>query len=606
MAFIRIPSTTALRNRPVFRRGPGLLSRGLAAMILLGPAALSAKVATWTGDPWGEMTRAQMVENADLMINSTWTPRRTIHNYRSPTQPRTRFDQGVTYRGVAYNMIHAADDWAGFLGKVNNTPGGETSYGNDCSAFISIVWQLPRRLNTVRFEEEVTGPAELAHSLGPIGSGASVALVQGDVLNRSGNHNILFDRYSANGVVSAEQTPGPRATSLPHPEMRRNWSWSSLEHYRPIRRNLITEVNVPPDYLPGDWARTTPPNLNFRSGPGTSHAIIARLPEGTLLRILDHSEGGVRLGGHHWWHVEFFGDGRIGWVAGGFLDPASAPSDDGWPDVVVTTAHPEFTASGHWQLLPSSPNGYSSHHRRRGTATIYDPAEWKAYLPYPGEYRVLAWWDLAEGAATQATYLVNHAGGTAPVVRDQSQNGGQWNELGVFSFEDGPASVRLLCWTSSGSVVVADAVRFVALDEPPEPDTFAHWRRETFGPDDPPGTSARGPFGDPFGQGVTNLTAFAFGMDPRAPDRSLLPRIFHNGETAMLEFRRRNGASGVHYRVEQSEDLRQWTEWVSPYGELLPAALDVHGMETIRVTLPSEIPNQALFYRLVVTDENGN
>ena len=594
-------------ERSVFgKMSPTRPWRIVAALAFFPMASAEAKVATWTGDPWGEMTRERMVENADLMINFTWTPRRTIHNYRSPTRERTTFYQGVTYRGVAYNMVHAADDWAGFLGKVNSTPGGETSYGNDCSGFISIVWQLPRRLNTVRFEEEVTGPAELAHSLGPIGSGASVAMVQGDVFNRSGNHNILFDRYSANGVVSAEQTPGPRATSLPHPEMRRNWSWSALSQYRPIRRNLLAEVDAPPDFLPGDWARTTPSGLNFREGPGTSHAIIASLPMGTMVRILDHPDSGVRLGSHHWWHAEFFGDGRTGWLAGGFLEPAGAPAGSGWADIVITTTDPGFEASAHWQPTASTSHGHGSHHRRRSTATTYDPATWNASLPYPGNYRVYAWWDRAPGAPSQASYLVGHADGIAQVVRDQRHHEGRWNDLGVFAFEDGPASVRLLCWTNTGSVVVADAVRFVAMDAPPEPGSFAHWRLETFGPGDPPGTAARGPLGDPFGHGLTNLAAFAFGLDARRPDRSHLPRIERGGDQPVLVFRRLAGSAAVSYRVERSTDLLSWAEWTPPSSRMQVSA-DTDGiMETVRVTLPTEEDTGAVFHRLRLTEVNGN
>lgn len=38
---------------------------------------------SWSGETWGPLTRGQIVERAEEMINLTWSPNRGIYNYRS-------------------------------------------------------------------------------------------------------------------------------------------------------------------------------------------------------------------------------------------------------------------------------------------------------------------------------------------------------------------------------------------------------------------------------------------------------------------------------------------------------------------------------------------
>jgi|GEM_PF-5420103 len=440
-------------------------------LLILSGEHAAAKVATWTGDPWGSISRERIVEIAEDMIDVTWTPANTIYNYRSPTQPRTTFHQGQMYRGVAYNMIYEADDKQGFLGKVAVTPGGDTSYGNDCSGFISISWRLPRRLNTVRFEDEVTGPAILARSLGAIGSGPSVELRLADAFNRSGSHNILFHRYSSTGVVSMEQTPGPRNMGLPHAEMRRNWSWSSLSNYRPIRRNLIEGEDA--DELPsskfvtGDWARTTASSLNLRAGPGTSYEVLGQLARDTLIRILPHANNGARTPTQSWWYAEVFADGRTGWLAESFLEGPLQPPAGEWAERIVDNRDGGFSASAWWGSASWASDKYGADYRHRSSSSPGDPAKWRANLPYRGRYLVYAWWNVADNRAQAAEYTVEHSGGADSVQVNQRQNGGRWNLLGLYEFDAGEAIVSLSSHAPGGGTIIADAVRFVAFDEGP-------------------------------------------------------------------------------------------------------------------------------------------
>lgn len=76
---------------------PQLLIVGLALFML--PCAALA----WTGDTWGNITRATIKSNADLMIDSTWVPKNTFTNFQYGSTYLTYY-QGVTYTGVAYSQ----------------------------------------------------------------------------------------------------------------------------------------------------------------------------------------------------------------------------------------------------------------------------------------------------------------------------------------------------------------------------------------------------------------------------------------------------------------------------------------------------------------------
>ncbi|MGI8905331.1 MAG: hypothetical protein ACR2IE_02440 [Candidatus Sumerlaeaceae bacterium] len=47
-------------------------------------------------------------------------------------------------------------------------------------------------------------------------------------------------------------------------------------------------------------------------------------------------------------------------------------------------------------------------------------------------------------------------------MQNQQINGGVWQSLGTFYLLSGTNSVKLSCWTTTGYVVMADAIRVVA------------------------------------------------------------------------------------------------------------------------------------------------
>ena len=196
------------------------------AILLLPCAALA-----WTGDTWGNITRATIKANADLMIDSTWVPKNTFTNWQYGSSYLT-YTKGVTYTGVAYCQNNPQQNWSDFNSAVTNTSGGSVKYGNDCSGFTSICWKLPTREVTSTFESQL---GTYFTSLGDIGSAATANLLVGDALNSSSvGHVVMFLDYESGGVRTMEQTPDNA--------QRKVRSYSNLAEYRPIRRLLISDA----------------------------------------------------------------------------------------------------------------------------------------------------------------------------------------------------------------------------------------------------------------------------------------------------------------------------------------------------------------------------
>jgi hypothetical protein len=128
-------------------------------------------------------------------------------------------------------------------------------------------------------------------------------------------------------------------------------------------------------------------------------------------------------------------------------------------EVVVDNLDAETSSSGWW--------GASGAAGFWGTDSIYSFQAGATFTFRPNlvpgtSYTVYAWWTAAPNRDTAVPYEIRSGAtllGTVPV--NQTTNGGQWNQLGVYTFGDIP-SVTVL--TNGGGVVsVADAVRFVPV-----------------------------------------------------------------------------------------------------------------------------------------------
>jgi len=279
---------------------------------------ISASVSeAWNGvESFETTTRQEITRKASEMIDFDWTPRETIYNNECVGGIIDTWNKGTTYRGMAYSQCGRKqengkteqENKEEFLESVNNTSGGNTTYGNDCSCFVSISWGLLSRYTTVRFEDSLRGP--YMYALGEAGSSPRVYLLQGDALNWSNKHIRLFNRYTATGFESMEQA------SPPHHADRIMYKWSQLENgYRPIRRKNIKEI------FPLDIrcrVRTYCNNVVARTSPGTGYSGESIAAKGTIGIIVDGPEDADE---YRWLQVKFYDDDETtGWVNEGQLE----------------------------------------------------------------------------------------------------------------------------------------------------------------------------------------------------------------------------------------------------------------------------------------------
>jgi len=131
-------------------------------------------------------------------------------------------------------------------------------------------------------------------------------------------------------------------------------------------------------------------------------------------------------------------------------------------EIVVDNGDPAFNDRGQWHRSQSVAgflgDSYLFHPKGDGSAT----AAWTGVIPESGQYEVFARWTAHPNRATDATYQIEHAGGTASVNVDQMQAGGQYVSLGTFAFNAGEGYAVTLSNAADG-FVIADAVKWVKL-----------------------------------------------------------------------------------------------------------------------------------------------
>ena len=118
-----------------------------------------------------------------------------------------------------------------------------------------------------------------------------------------------------------------------------------------------------------------------------------------------------------------------------------------------------FTASTNWSTGTSAADKYGTNYRYRSTAAVGDAASWSFSIPTTGNYDVSAWWSQGTNRSSTAPFIIRQDAGTVTVAANQQVNGGKFNLLRTSHTWAGTNAVQLSCWTTTGFVVVADAVR---------------------------------------------------------------------------------------------------------------------------------------------------
>jgi RHS repeat-associated protein len=127
--------------------------------------------------------------------------------------------------------------------------------------------------------------------------------------------------------------------------------------------------------------------------------------------------------------------------------------------VVVDNSDPNDTeAVGAWDTVAADGEAEGFDYRVHAGNGGEDRFAWRADIPADGRYEVAVRY--VRSTATNATYTVEHDGGTATVPVDQTQHAGEWVSLGTFEFTEDDVRSVTLSGQANGSVT-ADAVRLV-------------------------------------------------------------------------------------------------------------------------------------------------
>jgi len=160
--------------------------------------------------------------------------------------------------------------------------------------------------------------------------------------------------------------------------------------------------------------------------------------------------------GISWWSTQHATASNFDAIKDAPLGGGGGPTE-----VIVDNSDAGFSASSNWSTGTSSTDKYGTNYRYRSTAAVSDPAQWSVSLPSSGTWQVYAWWPAGTNRSATAPYVVYYSGGSQTISVNQQTNGGKWNLLGSWSMNSGSNKVQLSCWTTTGYVVMADAIKWV-------------------------------------------------------------------------------------------------------------------------------------------------
>ena len=120
-----------------------------------------------------------------------------------------------------------------------------------------------------------------------------------------------------------------------------------------------------------------------------------------------------------------------------------------------------ISVSANWTSSSSTAGYYGSGYYFANTAAVSDPATFYFYLPANATKTIDAWWTSGTNRSTTAPFIAYNAAGTevGRVSVNQQAGGGQWNAIGTWAFTAGWNRIVLSRWTTTGYVVIADAIR---------------------------------------------------------------------------------------------------------------------------------------------------
>ncbi|HTJ31755.1 MAG TPA: exo-alpha-sialidase [Dactylosporangium sp.] len=309
----------------------------------------------------------------------------------------------------------------------------------------------PRRVAVARFNLQwltqgrdsiITGPRlrEETRDLGYPALGAA----------RSGGTVAVVREPTARGGARAVYTPDGAGDFIEYPFVSGRAAeyelW--LRYYRPVAGGLVRVT------VDGQTPRSSTIDTTAESSDGYDVVLLDRM----RLRP-----------GRHTIRFTSAGPGRGGGtqISLDELSLIEAPAAaDVREEVTIDNGEPGYQVlSGTWSSGTGVAGYYGANYASHAAGTGTSAVRWRPALPGDDEYEVLVSYTAASNRATNATYTVNHAGGSTPVGVNQKvagtpeARGGEWASLGVFAFHGGiDGNVELS--DAADGFVIADAVRF--------------------------------------------------------------------------------------------------------------------------------------------------
>ncbi len=130
---------------------------------------------------------------------------------------------------------------------------------------------------------------------------------------------------------------------------------------------------------------------------------------------------------------------------------------------IIDNDSPHCSSQGVWTRAASQANRYGSNYDYAWGSAGLSTFTYSFTVPQTGAYRVEIWYPHSYNRSEQAPFTITHAGGSHTVTVNQKINGGVWNSLGVYTFNQGQGYEVTLSNSISNpnELVVADALRVV-------------------------------------------------------------------------------------------------------------------------------------------------
>jgi len=146
-----------------------------------------------------------------------------------------------------------------------------------------------------------------------------------------------------------------------------------------------------------------------------------------------------------------------GLTQGYITEVSPYPLLEALPDIEIIVDDPDASYVGDWYPSTLVPGFYGDGYRYSDLGSGSDVFTWGFDLPYAGVWEVSAMWSNRSSRASNSPYTIHHADGFDTVRVDQEVNGGEWNSLGVYTFNKGENTILLS--DDADQAVIADAIK---------------------------------------------------------------------------------------------------------------------------------------------------